>query len=520
MEQINITYDLFLNAKDQINSIPPNYTEALNTLRKIPIECETMCIEHMKILCLFMLEQFEDIIEYYYINKSKVLTYVSLNEDFKKLIACSFLACGMIHRAHALCACVTPQYEMSSPSIDVSFIASSRTKTTSIVNEVQFDIVNKQQESNENSKNVVNDRDNNNNTEIALTLLEDKMKFNDDDDVVDYTEKYKQYFHINNNDNCLFPRTKTFVGKVAVFTEVALMPTPTERTEFKAERKKCKKGFAKQIVHSELFISGEKDERFSKRSEEFVIESYVISNTLLSEKVRCSVEKREDNIDEDNEEGCDDDEDGKEKEKEIKKVYSNKTTMSKVNNDSKINIKNTNVNVNATANHSSNRSMPVVNSKRKENGPPPRIKHKDDSNSSSHVDVNCDVRSEGGTSYMKKDDKLRTAVLPKPDSSNSAIPRAKTDIYKSNISNTNNNNSNSNDIQLHSSTNKVADSNKNEHSPLKLVKGSFNIETATKFNPKKYATHIHPTLVEYNVDPPLQPSLYSGTDRQSFPFKK
>ena len=80
MEQINITYDLFLNAKDQINSIPPNYTEALNTLRKIPIECETMCIEHMKILCLFMLEQFEDIIEYYYINKSKVLTYVSLNE--------------------------------------------------------------------------------------------------------------------------------------------------------------------------------------------------------------------------------------------------------------------------------------------------------------------------------------------------------------------------------------------------------------------------------------------------------
>jgi hypothetical protein len=62
--------------------------------------------------------------------------------------------------------------------------------------------------------------------------------------------------------------------------------------------------------------------------------------------------------------------------------------------------------------------------------------------------------------------------------------------------------------------------NNNEHSPLKLVKGSFNIETATKFNPKKYATHIHPTLVEYNVDPPLQPSLYSGTDRQLFQFKK
>ena len=525
MEQINITYDLFLNAKDQINSIPPNYVEALNTLRKIPVECETMCIEHMKVLCLFMLEHFEDIIEYYYTNKAKVLAYISLNEDFKKLIACAFLACGMFHRAHALCACVTPQYEVSSPAIDVSFIASTRAKSTSIVNEIHFGIVNdnKQQEINENSRNV---RDNDN--EIALTLLEDKMKFNDDDDVVDYTEKYKQYFQINDSDNCLFPRTKTFVGKVAVFTDMALLPTATERTEFRAERKRNKKGFAKQIVHSELFISGEREERFSKRSEEFVIESYVISNTLISEKIRCAVEKREDDINEDNEEGSDD-EDRKDKEKETKTVYSTKSAMSKAN-DSKMNVKN--------SNHSSNRSMPVANSKRKENGPPPRIKHKDDSGSSAHVDVNCDVRSEGGTAYVKRDDKLRTAMLPKPD--NATIPRTKTDIYKtSNNSNINGNNcthvnsstkkaintednsNSSHDTHVAASPhNTSTNTNKNEHSPLKLVKGSFNIETATKFNPKKCATHIHPTMAEYSVDPPSQASLYSGTDRQTLPVKK
>ena len=65
----NKDLDLFLSAKEKINQSSPDYKGAWNELIKINKEHETLIILHMKLLCLFMLEQYEQIIEIYYLKK-------------------------------------------------------------------------------------------------------------------------------------------------------------------------------------------------------------------------------------------------------------------------------------------------------------------------------------------------------------------------------------------------------------------------------------------------------------------
>ena len=101
-------YYLFTNAKMKINS--SDYESALNDLNKINDNKVTMCIDHMKMICMFMLEKFETIIEFYYINKTKVLEYIKLNEDLLKIISCAFYECGMRKKAKELYPSLIPDF--------------------------------------------------------------------------------------------------------------------------------------------------------------------------------------------------------------------------------------------------------------------------------------------------------------------------------------------------------------------------------------------------------------------------
>lgn len=116
----NACYELFLNAKDKINSIDPDYLSALEELNKIEKRSITMCIEHMKIICLYMLNKQEDIIEYYYTHKAEVQSYCRVNEEFKKIIAAAFYSSGMKKKANEFYP-ITIQYEITSFNNDCSF---------------------------------------------------------------------------------------------------------------------------------------------------------------------------------------------------------------------------------------------------------------------------------------------------------------------------------------------------------------------------------------------------------------
>ena len=101
-------YYLFTNAKMKINS--SDYESALNDLNKINDSKVTMCIDHMKMICMFMLEKFETIIEFYYINKTKVIEYIKLNEDLLKIISCAFYECRMRKKAKELYPSIIPDF--------------------------------------------------------------------------------------------------------------------------------------------------------------------------------------------------------------------------------------------------------------------------------------------------------------------------------------------------------------------------------------------------------------------------
>ena len=62
-------FEIFQNAKRYINL--NEFNHALTELLKIPKESETMTIIHMKILCWFMLDLFENVIEIFYSKKNK-----------------------------------------------------------------------------------------------------------------------------------------------------------------------------------------------------------------------------------------------------------------------------------------------------------------------------------------------------------------------------------------------------------------------------------------------------------------
>ena len=80
----------FIKAKEKMFCKNPDYNFALNELKNIHKEKETICIIHMKIICFFMLEKYENVIEIYYNNKQLLLNYIENNVDIKKIIALCF----------------------------------------------------------------------------------------------------------------------------------------------------------------------------------------------------------------------------------------------------------------------------------------------------------------------------------------------------------------------------------------------------------------------------------------------
>ena len=172
MEIVNESYAFFETAKDKMNCA--DYSSALTELSKIPKKMITPCINHMKIICFFMLQQFEDIIELYYVNKEEVTKLFLSNGDLLKMVACAFYEVGMKSKAKDLCSEIIPEDELVSESFEVTFEGTKKEKIelkNELVNEISFE-------------------------PVKIVLLEDKLK-EDPMKVDDNYKEYKSYFNEN-----------------------------------------------------------------------------------------------------------------------------------------------------------------------------------------------------------------------------------------------------------------------------------------------------------------------------------
>ena len=106
-------FEIFQNAKRYINL--NEFNHALTELLKIPKESETMTIIHMKILCWFMLDLFENVIEIFYSKKKIIMNFIEddNNIELRKILACCFWEIGFKKKAKFLFNEISDNYEIS-----------------------------------------------------------------------------------------------------------------------------------------------------------------------------------------------------------------------------------------------------------------------------------------------------------------------------------------------------------------------------------------------------------------------
>ena len=108
----------FKLAKKYFNSDPKEYEKSLEEINKISLLIKNITVIHMKTLCLLMLSKYEDIIEFYYINKNhldsifdqKNNNEVELNE-IRKIISIAFYNLGMRQKAKKICPDIKDDFQ-------------------------------------------------------------------------------------------------------------------------------------------------------------------------------------------------------------------------------------------------------------------------------------------------------------------------------------------------------------------------------------------------------------------------
>ena len=114
--------EYFKSAKKFLNSNPSEYDKSLEELNKITRLIKNITIIHMKALCWLMLSKFENIIEFYYVNKTHLESIFnkdynnnSNNEkekkEIKKIISLAFYNLGMRQKAKILCPEIKDNYK-------------------------------------------------------------------------------------------------------------------------------------------------------------------------------------------------------------------------------------------------------------------------------------------------------------------------------------------------------------------------------------------------------------------------
>ena len=114
--------EYFKSAKKFLNSNPSEYDKSLEELNKITRLINNITIIHMKALCWLMLSKFENIIEFYYVNKTHIESIFNKDynnninnekekKEIKKIISLAFYNLGMRQKAKILCPEIKDNYK-------------------------------------------------------------------------------------------------------------------------------------------------------------------------------------------------------------------------------------------------------------------------------------------------------------------------------------------------------------------------------------------------------------------------
>ena len=114
--------EYFKSAKKFLNSNPSEYDKSLKELSKITSLIKNITIIHMKTLCWLMLSKFENIIEFYYVNKAHLESIFNKDynnninnekekKEIKKIISLAFYNLGMRQKAKIICPEIKDNYK-------------------------------------------------------------------------------------------------------------------------------------------------------------------------------------------------------------------------------------------------------------------------------------------------------------------------------------------------------------------------------------------------------------------------
>ena len=106
----------FNSAKKYFNSSPSDYTNSLKELNQISFLKQNLTVMHMKVLCQLMLAKYEDIIEYYYVNKKYFDTIFDkadneVKNEIKKIISIAFFNFNYKKKAKIICPDIKDEYD-------------------------------------------------------------------------------------------------------------------------------------------------------------------------------------------------------------------------------------------------------------------------------------------------------------------------------------------------------------------------------------------------------------------------
>ena len=108
----------FNSAKKYYNSTPSDYINSLKELNQISFLKQNIAVIHMKVLCFLMLEKYEEIIEFYYINKKHLdslfnnIEIINTEEqnEIKKIISLAFFNFNYKNKAKLICPDIRDEY--------------------------------------------------------------------------------------------------------------------------------------------------------------------------------------------------------------------------------------------------------------------------------------------------------------------------------------------------------------------------------------------------------------------------
>ena len=129
----------FNSAKKYINSNPADYTNSLKELNKISFFKQNISIYHMNLLCFLMLSQYEEIIEYYYLNKKYFDSlFGEKNEhnkeqkkEIKKIISLAFYNFNFRKKAKQICHDIIDEYNYEIENFEIEYFMKKVEKNNS-----------------------------------------------------------------------------------------------------------------------------------------------------------------------------------------------------------------------------------------------------------------------------------------------------------------------------------------------------------------------------------------------------